>query len=141
MRPFRGRVLVVDDVRVNQIVATRMLVSMGFECEVADDGEQALEHWRRERCELIFMDLQMPVMDGVESARAIYEQAGYDKRVRPVVVALTANTFEEHREQCRKVGMDGFLEKPLSRAALLDMLKPIVADRLPHMLRPESTAA
>jgi len=141
MKPFRGRVLVVDDVKVNQIVATRMLVSMGFECEVADDGEQALDHWRRESCELIFMDLQMPVMDGVESARAIYEQAGYEERVRPVVVALTANTFEEHREQCRKVGMDAFLEKPLSRAALLDTLKPIVADRLPHMLRPAGPAA
>lgn len=141
MKPFRGHVLVVDDVRVNQIVATRMLVSMGFECEVADDGEQALDRWRAESCELIFMDLQMPVMDGVESARAIYELAREEERVRPVVVALTANTFEEHREQCRRVGMDAFLEKPLSRTALLDTLKPIVADRLPHMLRQESSAS
>jgi signal transduction histidine kinase/CheY-like chemotaxis protein len=134
-KPFMGKILVVDDVRVNQIVATRMLAALGFECDVADDGRQALDYWLRESPSLIFMDLQMPHMDGAEATRAIHKAARYEERELPVILALTANTFDEHRELCRGAGMDGFLEKPLTRSALKDQLDPLMRKRLPHMIR------
>jgi signal transduction histidine kinase/CheY-like chemotaxis protein len=133
-KPFGGKVLVVDDVRVNQLVATRMLASLGFECLLADDGAMALGIWQSEDPQLIFMDLQMPVMDGFETCAAIRNRAREDEREAPVIVALTANTFDEHRELCRRSGMDGFLEKPLTKSVLTSTLLPLLRRRLPHMV-------
>jgi len=75
------------------------------------------------------MDLQMPVLDGLEAAQRILKHAQQEGRIPPLVVAVTANIFEEHREQCRKVGMDGFLSKPLSRTHLREVLEPLLSAR------------
>ncbi|MEN9353189.1 MAG: hypothetical protein RL318_514 [Fibrobacterota bacterium] len=133
-KPFVGKVLVVDDVKVNQLVATRMLMALGFECDVADDGLQALNCWEQGDHRLIFMDLQMPVMDGIDAAMAIRAHSRCKDGAFPVILALTANTFDEHRDACRKAGMDGFLEKPLTRSALKELLDPILHQRLPQMI-------
>jgi signal transduction histidine kinase/ActR/RegA family two-component response regulator len=132
--PFCGRVLVVDDVRTNQIVASRLLTSLGFECEVASDGMQAVQLWQEKDFALIFMDLQMPVMDGLDATREIHQRAAFEERERPIILALTANTFDEHRERCRKLGMDGFLEKPVNAGAIRKMLTELLAQRHPEMI-------
>jgi len=132
--PFRGKVLVVDDVRTNQIVASRMLASLGFECELACDGLEAVQMWQEQDFALIFMDLQMPVMDGLDATREIHRKALSEEREKPIILALTANTFDEHREQCRRIGMDGFLEKPVSSSAIRDLLAALLLRRRPEML-------
>lgn len=132
--PFRGKVLVVDDVRTNLIVASRMLASLGFECELACDGQEAVRMWQEKGYALIFMDLQMPVMDGLDATREIHRRAQSEEREAPIILALTANTFDEHREQCRRIGMDGFLEKPVSSGAIRDCLSALLLRRRPEML-------
>lgn len=126
---FQGRVLVADDVSTNRVILVRLLKGMGFECSIAENGQEAFERWLSEDPRVIFMDLQMPVWDGLEASQRILERARQDGRVPPLVIAVTANIFEEHREQCRKVGMDGFLSKPLSRAHLREVLEPLLRAR------------
>lgn len=126
---FQGRVLVADDVSTNRVILVRLLKGMGFECSIAENGQEAFERWLSEDPRVIFMDLQMPVWDGLEASQRILERARQDDRVPPLVIAVTANIFEEHREQCRKVGMDGFLSKPLSRAHLREVLEPLLQTR------------
>ncbi len=123
---FRGLALVADDIPTNRVILVRLLKGLGFECIIAENGQEAFEHWLSEDPRVVFMDLQMPVLDGLEAAQRILERARKDGRTPPLVVAVTANVFEEHREQCRKVGMNGFLSKPLSRARLREVLDPLL---------------
>lgn len=123
---FRGLALVADDVATNRVILVRLLKGLGFECSVAENGQEAFDRWLSEDPRVIFMDLQMPVLDGLEAAQRILERAQQDGRTPPLVVAVTANVFEEHREQCRKIGMDGFLSKPLSRAHLRGVLESLL---------------
>ncbi len=113
--PFR--ILVAEDNPVNQLVAVRMLESLGYDSPlVAADGEEALEVLRRERCDLVLMDLHMPRMDGIEASLRIREM--FAEGSRPAVVALTADAIEESRAACCAAGMAGFLTKPFRREEL-----------------------
>lgn len=105
------RVLVVDDNELNRMIAVEMLKPTGLEIDTAENGEQALEMIQAQRYDMIFMDHQMPVMDGVEAVRAIRRLEGKYFREVPVI-ALTANTGAEQQEQYAKAGMNGYLSKP-----------------------------
>lgn len=105
------RVLVVDDNELNRMIAVEMLKPTGLEIDTAENGERALEMIQAQRYDMIFMDHQMPVMDGVEAVRAIRQLAGEYFREVPVI-ALTANTGAEQQEQYAKAGMNGYLSKP-----------------------------
>ena len=115
------RVLVVDDNRVNQLVAERLLAQRGHQVVVAEDGLAALELLRQDRrFDVVLMDCMMPRMDGLEATRRI-RGMGLDGRALPVL-ALTASLTPEDREACRAAGMDGVLGKPLRREELFDAL-------------------
>jgi signal transduction histidine kinase/DNA-binding response OmpR family regulator len=115
---LRGlRVLLVEDNPVNQKVAGRMLERLGCTVELAEDGRAAVERLRGARFDLIFMDCQMPVMDGFEATRAIRRaESGQGRRVP--IVAMTAHAMASDREACLAAGMDDYLAKPI-RADLL----------------------
>jgi CheY-like chemotaxis protein len=113
------RVLVVEDNPVNQRVATLLLQKAGLEYEVAKDGEQALEVWRKGSFDLILMDCRMPVMDGFEATRRIRAAEAERGSGRIPILALTANTMEGDRETCLESGMDAFIGKPFSAETLL----------------------
>ncbi|MCP4674276.1 MAG: response regulator [Deltaproteobacteria bacterium] len=113
-------VLLVEDNKFNQVVATRMLEKLGCSVEVADDGRIALEMIERD-FQLIFMDCQMPVMDGYEATRRIREKEGAGLR-RPIV-AMTANAMAGDKERCFEAGMDGYLSKPISIEGILAVLE------------------
>ncbi len=111
------RVLVVEDNAVNQRVVERLLGRRGLQVDLAGDGAQALARFERERYALVFMDCQMPVVDGYEATRRL-RSSGAPWAGTPVV-ALTANALEGDRERCEAAGMDDYLSKPI-RAEQLD---------------------
>lgn len=117
------KVLVADDNPVNQMVVGQFLRREGLEADVVSDGRQAVEAARRQNYDLIFLDMMMPEMTGLEAARVIRELPGPH---RPALVALTANAMDSDREACRNAGMEGFLTKPLRREALRRVLMSCV---------------
>ncbi|MEW6490498.1 MAG: response regulator [Thermodesulfobacteriota bacterium] len=109
---YRGRVLLVEDNRINQEVARDLLELLGLEVHVACDGLEAVEAAGRAAYDLILMDCQMPRMDGYEATRALRRAEGDGARPRTPVVAMTAHALEGDREACLAAGMDDYLPKP-----------------------------
>jgi len=105
-----ARVLIAEDNAVNQEVLRMSLEDLHFEVEIACDGQQAVEAAARQAYALIFMDMQMPVLDGLQATRSL-RRAGLN-RATPVI-AMTANAFDDDRAACLAAGMDDFLSKPL----------------------------
>jgi two-component system, sensor histidine kinase and response regulator len=123
-RQYGGRVLVVEDNPVNQKVAQRFLERLGCTVRVAANGAEAVESSSRERFDLILMDMQMPVMDGISATRAI--RGRENRGARTPIVALTANVLAGQFQSCIDAGMDDVLGKPLEPARLQDVLDRFV---------------
>ncbi|HYM36005.1 MAG TPA: response regulator, partial [Steroidobacteraceae bacterium] len=120
---FAGRVLLVEDNVVNQKVAARFLERMGCTVRVAENGADGVAAFEAERFDVIFMDLQMPVMDGMAATQKIREMESIDPaRTRTPIVALTANAMRGDQERCEAAGMDGYLTKPLEVERLRETL-------------------
>ncbi len=105
------RILVTEDNVVNQKVALLLLQRLGYAADVADDGEKTLAALRRQRYDVILMDIQMPGMDGIETTRRIRDE--WPAGERPRIIAVTANAMREDREACLSAGMDDYLSKPI----------------------------
>lgn len=127
-RPLR--VLVAEDNRVNQLVASRMLEKRGHAVTIATDGRQALAELARERFDIVLMDIQMPEMDGFEATAEIRRGEAQSGGHIPIV-ALTAHARAEDRERCLAAGMDEFLSKPFSAADLFGMIEKLSPGALP----------
>ncbi|MCX4244870.1 response regulator [Paraliomyxa miuraensis] len=102
-------VLLVEDDHLNQRVAWSMLQRLGHQVDVAEDGRGALDAVHRRRYDVVLMDVQMPVMDGLEATRQIRRDA---RLAQPYIVAVTAYTQKGDREDCLAAGMDEYLGKP-----------------------------
>jgi len=111
------RILVVEDNPTNRLIASRMLESLGATVELAHDGAEGVEAAARAGFDVIFMDIQMPVMDGVEAARRIRRLEG--PAAAPPIVAMTANVMKHQINDYLTAGMDGAIAKPLNPAAIL----------------------
>ncbi|HYE85608.1 MAG TPA: response regulator, partial [Vicinamibacterales bacterium] len=120
------RVLVAEDNGVNQKVALAMLRHLGYRADLAGDGLEAVEAVRRVPYDVVFMDLQMPELDGVGATRRIIDEHPVGRR--PRIIALTANAFAEDREACLAAGMDDYVSKPLKPETLEAAL--LRADRI-----------
>ncbi|MEZ8233398.1 response regulator [Vibrio splendidus] len=119
---FSGKVLVVEDSRVNQQVAKMMLKKLGFEVDIADNGEIGVEKFQANEYEMIFMDCQMPVLDGFEATKQIRAlEEGSSKHIP--IVALTANVVQRDKHLCFDVGMDEFLPKPVNQGKLREIVE------------------
>jgi len=105
-----NRILVAEDNPVNQKVIIGMLKRLGFNADIANHGAEVLEALGRDAYELIFMDCQMPILDGYEATRAI--RASASEHIP--IVALTANAMPGDEEKCLAAGMDDYIAKPLS---------------------------
>jgi two-component system sensor histidine kinase/response regulator len=104
-------ILVAEDNIVNQKVAMGVLLQFGYQTDLVVSGKEAVEAVERQRYDLLFMDLQMPDMDGLEATRVICSRKSPSER--PYIVAMTANAMKEDRELCLSAGMDGYLSKPI----------------------------
>jgi two-component system sensor histidine kinase/response regulator len=109
--PSKGRVLIVEDNDVNQLVASSMVSRLGFEADVVTNGEQALTRTTEVSYSAVLMDCHMPVMDGFEATKAIRARAGQGASVP--IIAMTAGAMKEDRERCLAAGMDAYLTKPV----------------------------
>jgi PAS domain S-box-containing protein len=105
------RVLLVEDNAVNRQLALRLLEKLGYQADVAVNGLEALEALRRRPYEVVLMDVEMPEMDGLETARHIHRV--WPRRERPRIIAMTANAMQGDREICLAAGMDDYLSKPI----------------------------
>jgi PAS domain S-box-containing protein len=113
-------VLLVEDNKVNQKIVSKFLSKAGFSVDVVDNGLLALEATEKNFYDLILMDLQMPLLDGLETTRMIREKESAGRR--PVIIALTAHAFSEDRERCLSSGMDDYLPKPFDEEKLLNVI-------------------
>ncbi|MEJ1962413.1 MAG: PAS domain-containing protein [Gammaproteobacteria bacterium] len=119
-RRFRGKVLLVEDNAVNQKVAQRFLERLGCEVTLAGNGEQGARAWESGAFDLVFMDIQMPVMDGYTATGHIRQRESGGRRTP--IVALTANAMTGQLERCLEAGMDGLLTKPIAVDRLREVL-------------------
>ena len=113
------RILIAEDNRVNQKLAMKALVKLGYDPDIAADGKEVLEVVSNKKYDLILMDVQMPEMDGLEATRMI--RLCLD--IQPVIIAMTANSMLGDREECLQAGMDDYISKPVSTEELVTMLE------------------
>ncbi|PTY01192.1 hypothetical protein DB346_13745 [Verrucomicrobia bacterium LW23] len=121
MPPYPISILVAEDNKINQKVAGLMLRGMGYHPVFVDDGQGALDTQETVPYDLIFMDVQMPNVDGLEATRRLRTQFGVE--APPYIVALTADAMSRDRERCYEAGMDDYLSKPLRRSELQNAIK------------------
>jgi two-component system, sensor histidine kinase and response regulator len=114
------RVLVVEDNAVNQKLAKRLLEKLGCRVDVAGNGKEAVEMIETFPFDIVFMDCQMPEMDGFEATRAIRQRES--GKTHQVIVAVTANAMQGDREKCISAGMDDYISKPIARSELDQMM-------------------
>lgn len=115
------RILVAEDNVINQKVAIRLLEKIGYSPDLAENGGVVLEKITEVNYDIIFMDIQMPVLDGIETTRLIRDE--YQSKDRPVIIAMTANTSEKDREICLAAGMNDYIIKPIDSTKLESAIK------------------
>jgi CheY-like chemotaxis protein/anti-sigma regulatory factor (Ser/Thr protein kinase) len=122
------RVLAAEDNSVNQLVLKTLLHQIGVEPLVVENGQEALDAWKNAGWDVILMDMQMPVMDGLTAARAIRQAEADMGRARTPIIALTANAMSHQIQQCLAAGMDGHVAKPIEAARLFAALEAALAE-------------
>jgi signal transduction histidine kinase/DNA-binding response OmpR family regulator len=135
--PTRLRVLLVEDNAVNQRLGVRLLEKRGHSVTVAGNGHEALKTLKKQKFDLVLMDVQMPEMDGLEATAAIRkeEQLTGDHQA---VIALTAHAMRADQERCLRAGMDGYLSKPIHPSELDAILETYVARQRAKPYAPEN---
>ena len=125
--PKDTRVLLAEDGKVNQLVAVRLLQQLGCTVDIAGNGLETVEAWRKNQYRIILMDCHMPEMDGYEATQQIRELEAKQNVPPTQIIALTASTMQGDRELCFAAGMNDFTSKPISKQAFEKALKKALA--------------
>lgn len=112
-------ILVAEDNRINQIVIMNILNKLGYTADLATDGFEALKMATLKKFDVILMDIQMPLMDGLEATQLIKKRFP----AQPFIIAMTANALPEDKEMCLRAGMDDYISKPVNLDELMQMLE------------------
>ncbi len=118
------KVLLTEDNRVNQIIIAKLLESLSIKADLAENGAEAVEMVRQNKYDIVLMDLHMPVMNGLDASTKILTDSSIEHK--PHIIALTANALKEDEEQCRKLGMHGFLSKPVTSQRLENEIRSVI---------------
>ncbi len=113
INPLNSKVLLAEDNKINQLVTKKLLNKIGCDCTIAENGSEAIEILKKEKFDLILMDINMPVLDGMQ---ATIEIRKFDSEIP--IIALTASELSEVEEDCRKAGMNDLINKPLNKVDL-----------------------
>ena len=124
------RLLMAEDQPINQLLMRKLLESTGCELTVVADGALALQHWESKAVDLILMDVQMPIMDGM-AATAEIRRREKDKGTYTYIIALTAHAMPGDQERCSAAGMDGYVTKPISIEALNACVRRVLSQSTP----------
>jgi PAS domain S-box-containing protein len=140
----RARILVAEDNRVNQIVASEVLAKHGYGCDIVGTGWEAVAAASTSAYDLVLMDCSMPEMDGFEATRQI-RQGEQDDPAKPPrhmpIIALTANAINGDRERCLQAGMDDYVSKPLDPNRLIKVIQALLAKSNPQVQEPHQIDA
>ncbi|OUR95781.1 hypothetical protein A9Q84_14870 [Halobacteriovorax marinus] len=119
-KKFPLRILVTEDNHINQLLAVKLLEKMGYKADIAGNGAEAIKSLERQHYDVIFMDIKMPILDGIEATKIITKRWGKD---RPRIIAITANVQPQDKQKCLDAGMDDFIGKPILPNKLVQSLK------------------
>jgi CheY-like chemotaxis protein len=122
------RLLAAEDNQVNQLVLKTLLHQLGISPVLVDHGRAATEAWEAQAWDVILMDMQMPVMDGLTATRTIREQERLTGRLRTPIIALTANAMSHHIAEYRVAGIDAFVSKPIDISKLVEAIASVLSD-------------
>ena len=123
MQDSRAQILLVEDNRINQMVALQILKRAGYSADTASDAQEAIDRLKRQRYGLVLMDVQMPGMDGISAARVVRDpDSGVLDHAVPII-AMTAYDSADHQRACREAGMNAFVTKPLEIEHLLQLVR------------------
>lgn len=125
------RILLVEDDTVNQQVATHMLSQFGYQTEIAVNGSKALNILQEKEYDVVFMDIHMPEMDGVNATKAIHKHL--PKAKLPFIIAMTASALEGDRERFIQAGMDDYMSKPIQFESIYRALRHVIHKRGGHV--------
>jgi two-component system, sensor histidine kinase and response regulator len=120
LRRKQPLILIVDDNQANRDLVARFLDGVGARFDTAGDGLEALDRLRQQNYDVILLDIQMPLLNGLDTARAIREMDALSPQ--PRIIGLTANAYPEDRLQCLDAGMNDYLAKPVGRAGLYETI-------------------
>ncbi len=129
------KVLVVEDQKANRALVVQLLQNRGLSCDVAQNGEEAVEACRKESYDLVLMDVQMPIMDGLEATRRIRQ---LDMIQQPRIAAMTAHAMKEDKARCLEAGMDDYLTKPIHFEQVNRLLQEGIGMAQPLKKKPSS---
>ncbi len=122
---YKLRILLTEDNLVNQKIALKQLKSLGYSADIANNGKEALQLLEKIPYDLILMDCQMPMLDGLETTKQIHRwpESSFASGRRPVVIAMTANAMKQDKQMCLDAGMDDYLSKPVMKENLAATLE------------------
>lgn len=119
------RILLAEDTRANQLVVIRWLERHGHQVVVALNGQEAIDRWQKDSFDVVLMDIQMPVVDGLQAAATIREIELRDHRPRTAIIALTAHARKGDERKCLDVGMDAYLSKPVEVHRMVELVEQL----------------
>jgi CheY-like chemotaxis protein len=120
-----AKVLLVEDNLINQKIVLLSLKNIVKKVDVANNGKEALDKFDKTKYDIILMDIQMPIMDGIIATKKIREKESSTKTQTPII-AITANALAGDRENCLAVGMDDYISKPFQVNVLLEKMKDLL---------------
>ncbi len=126
-KSVQNKILIVDDVELIRDFLAAVLDLYDINPEFAANGKEAINVWEKEKFRAILMDLEMPVMGGLEAARIIRRREKEEHRNHTPIVAISGTDMENPHGECSKAGMDGFIPKPVEIRELLDVVLPLVS--------------
>jgi CheY-like chemotaxis protein len=122
------KILIAEDNTVNQTLILSLIAKQGHQTVLANNGQEAVERWKDDRFDLILMDMQMPVMGGLDASKMIRQMEQQSpERQRTSIYALTASALASEQQEAMAVGLDGYLTKPINRQVLYDVLNQLAA--------------